>query len=40
MIAACIQLQIRLCQKNENLSRALDMARSAVEKGAEILVFP
>jgi predicted amidohydrolase len=40
MIAACIQLQIRLCKTDENLVRALAMAAEAVEEGAEILVFP
>lgn len=40
MIAACIQLQIRLCKRDENLRRALTMAADAVEQGAEILVFP
>ena len=40
MIAACIQLSIRLCKKDDNLRRALAMATKAVEQGAEILVFP
>jgi predicted amidohydrolase len=40
MIAACIQLSIRLCKKDDNLRRALAMATEAVEQGAEILVFP
>ncbi len=40
MIAACLQLSIQLCKKEENLARALAMAAEAVERGAEILVFP
>ncbi len=40
MIAACIQLTIRLCRRDENLARALAMAADAVDGGAEILVFP
>ena len=40
MIAACIQLQIQLCEREENLRRALALAAEAIEGGAEILVFP
>ena len=40
MIAACIQLQIQPCKTDENLRWALAMATDAVERGAEILVFP
>ena len=40
MLAACVQLQIRLCQVRANLERALDMASSAIERGAEVVVFP
>ena len=40
MIAACIQLSIRLCDRNDNLRRSLALAAGAVEGGAEILVFP
>ena len=40
MIAACIQLTIRLCKRRENLAKALAKAAEAVEEGAEILVFP
>jgi predicted amidohydrolase len=40
MKAACIQMNISLCSKNENLERALSMAEVAVSKEAELLVFP
>jgi predicted amidohydrolase len=40
MIAACLQLTIQLCKRDENLARALALASEAVEGGAEILVFP
>lgn len=40
MRAACLQLRIDLCQKQENIARALDMVKQAIDKGAEILVFP
>jgi len=40
MIAACIQLSIQLCRRDENLARALALATKAVGRGAEILVFP
>ncbi|WP_410508176.1 nitrilase-related carbon-nitrogen hydrolase [Methanosarcina hadiensis] len=38
--AACIQMDISLCSKNENLERALTLAEEAVSKEAELLVFP
>ena len=40
MRAACLQLQIEPCKSDKNLSRALQMAGSALARGAEILVFP
>lgn len=40
MIAACLQLSIRICNREDNLARALALATEAVEGGAEILVFP
>lgn len=40
MISACLQLSIRVCNREENLARALALANEAVERGAEILVFP
>lgn len=40
MRAACLQLRVGLCQREDNLSRALEMARLALEQGAEVLVLP
>lgn len=40
MKAACIQMNISLCSKHENLERALFLAEEAVSRGAELLVFP
>jgi len=40
MRAACLQLRVDLCQKEKNSAKALDMAKQAIDKGAEILVFP
>jgi predicted amidohydrolase len=40
MKAACIQMNISLCSKHENLERALTLAEEAVSKEAELLVFP
>lgn len=40
MHAACIQMDIRTCQKDENTLRALAMACQAIDAGAELLVFP
>lgn len=38
--AACIQMKISDCKKEENISKALLMASEAVLQGAEIIVFP
>jgi len=40
MRAACLQLSVEPCAPDKNLSRALQMAGSALAEGAEILVFP
>ncbi|OPY49400.1 MAG: C-N hydrolase family amidase [Methanosaeta sp. PtaU1.Bin060] len=40
MRAACIQLYVEPCGREENLRRALELARSAIGRGAEILVYP
>lgn len=40
MKAACLQLRVEPCQPEENLSRAMQMARIALTGGAQILVFP
>lgn len=40
MKAACIQMNISLCSKKENLERALYLAEEAVSKEAELLAFP
>ncbi len=40
MRAACIQLRVELCQPEENLHRALEMAREALRREAEILIYP
>jgi predicted amidohydrolase len=40
MKVACIQMNISLCSKHENLERALSLAEEAVSKEAELLVFP
>lgn len=40
MLAACLQLQIQLCQREVNLQRALEMAGLALQQSAEILVLP
>jgi len=40
MKAACIQMNISLCSKQENLERALSLAEEAVSKDAELLVYP
>jgi predicted amidohydrolase len=40
MRAACLQLRVDLCQKQENTVKALEMAKQAIDQGAEILVFP
>jgi predicted amidohydrolase len=40
MRAACIQLQIDQCRREENACRALKLAKFALGQDAEILVFP
>jgi predicted amidohydrolase len=40
MKAACIQMNISLCSKQENLERALSLAEEAVSREAELLVYP
>ena len=40
MRAACLQQQIEPCKNEKNLARALQMARSALAEGAQILVYP
>jgi len=40
MRVACVQMDILHCRKQENLEKALYMALEALEKGAEIIVFP
>jgi predicted amidohydrolase len=40
MRAACLQLCVDLCQHQENTARALEMAELAIDRSAEILVFP
>lgn len=40
MKVACIQMDVLHCKKQENLENALYMALEAVEKGAELIVFP
>jgi predicted amidohydrolase len=40
MKVACIQMNISLCSKKENLERALRLAEEAVSKEAELLAFP
>lgn len=40
MLAACVQLQILLCQSENNLHHALEMAKEAVDLGANIIVLP
>lgn len=40
MRAACLQLRVDLCQRQDNTARALGMAELAADRGAEILVFP
>ncbi|WP_410507246.1 nitrilase-related carbon-nitrogen hydrolase [Methanosarcina hadiensis] len=40
MKVACIQMDVLHCKKQENLEKALYMALEAVEKGAELIVFP
>jgi predicted amidohydrolase len=40
MKVACIQMDVLHCKKQENLEKALYMALKAIEKGAELIVFP
>ena len=40
MKVACIQMDVLQCKKQKNLEKALYMALEAVEKGAELVVFP
>jgi predicted amidohydrolase len=40
MRAACIQQQIESCKNDGNLARAVQMAGSALDEGAQILVYP
>lgn len=40
MKVACVQMDVLHCRKQKNLEKALYMALEAVEKGAEIIVFP
>lgn len=40
MRVACIQLQVKPCCMSDNLQRALSMAREALARGADLLVFP
>jgi predicted amidohydrolase len=40
MRAACLQLFVKPCQPDDNLSRALHLAGVALKQGAQILVFP
>lgn len=40
MKVACIQMEVLPCRKKENLKKAFLLAEKALEKGAEILVFP
>ncbi|HEY3363244.1 MAG TPA: nitrilase-related carbon-nitrogen hydrolase, partial [Methanosarcina sp.] len=40
MKVACIQMDVLHCRKQENLEKALYLALEAVNKGAELIVFP
>lgn len=40
MKVACVQMDVLLCKKQENLEKALHLALKAVTKGAEIIVLP
>lgn len=37
---ACIQMDVLHCEKEANISKAFFMAREALAKGADILIFP
>jgi predicted amidohydrolase len=40
MLVACIQIEVKTCDVEVNTNKALEMAESAIDRGAEILVFP
>ncbi len=40
MRAACLQLRVAPCYREENLCRALEMAREALRREADILIYP
>jgi len=40
MLAACLQLKIKLCDLDDNVRRASNLAEYALHEGAEILIFP
>jgi len=40
MRAACLQLSVGLCQPEKNLGKALEMARQALRREAEMLIYP
>jgi Predicted amidohydrolase len=40
MRVACVQMDVLHCRKQENLEKALYLALEAVNKGAELIVFP
>jgi len=40
MRVACLQFCVEPCNLGDNLSRALELARAALDRGARILVFP
>lgn len=40
MKVACVQMDVDLCEKEENTKKALEMATKAVKEGAEIVVLP
>jgi predicted amidohydrolase len=40
MRAACLQLRVAPCNREKNLCRALEMAREALRREADILVYP
>lgn len=40
MYVSCLQLEVKKCEKEKNIQKALKMSESAVEKGAEIIVLP
>ncbi|MBP2029425.1 putative amidohydrolase [Methanohalophilus levihalophilus] len=40
MKVACIQMDVKLCEKENNCRKALEMAEKAIAEGAEIIVLP